>query len=260
MMLLPVSGQTVADLTSDGLLLGTSGGKDLDGGGLLTCEMPVPDHRAAVDRHLLRDTAHDRLCEAIVDGTLAPGESLHDQQLCGWLGLSRTPVRDALSRLRDEGLVEMAAQRFTRVSELTVRDVHEVVPLLAVVHGLATEMAVPRLGRMEIAALRRHNEAFVAALREHDGRAAYREDERFHGVFISRCGNPEVARVLERLTPRLHRVESLCRGDLPGGRSVAQHEALITRAETGDAPGAASAARANWMTLGGVLERAFAQA
>jgi len=48
--------------------------------------------------------------------------------------------------------------------------------------------------------------------------------------------------------------------DSPGGRSAAQHEAIITRAETGDAPGAASAVRANWMTLGGVLERTFARA
>ena len=57
-----------------------------------------------------------KLREAIVDGTLAPGEQLHDEELCGWLGLSRTPVRDALRRLRDEGLVEMAPQRFTRVA------------------------------------------------------------------------------------------------------------------------------------------------
>ena len=115
--------------------------------------MPVPDRRDPVDRHLLRDTAYDKLREAIVDGTLASGEVLHDEELCAWLGVSRTPVRDALRRLADEGLVEMAAQRYTRVATLTVRDVHEVVPLLAAVHGLATELAVPRLGRTSIAAL-----------------------------------------------------------------------------------------------------------
>jgi DNA-binding GntR family transcriptional regulator len=220
--------------------------------------MPVPQDREAVDRHLLRDTAYDRLCDAIVEGTLAPGESLHDGELCGWLGLSRTPVRDALSRLRDEGLVEMAPQRFTRVATISVRDVYEVVPLLAAVHGLATELAVPRLGAAEIRELRIHNEAMIAAVREHDARAAYRADESFHEVFVDMCGNEEIPRVLARLQPRLHRVEVLCKGELPGGRSVAQHEAILTRAETGDAPGAASAVRANWMTLGAVLERAFA--
>jgi DNA-binding GntR family transcriptional regulator len=219
--------------------------------------MPVPEQRAAVDRHLLRDTAYDRLCEAIVDGTLAPGEPLSDAELCGWLGLSRTPVRDALSRLRDEGLVEMVPQRFTRVARMSVRDLHEVVPLLAAVHGLATELAVPRLGENGIRELQAHNEAFGAALRERDGLNAYRCDERFHDVFLTRCGNAEVARVVARLTPRLHRVECLCRDDFPGGRSVMQHQAMIKRAQDRDAPGAASAARANWMTLGNVLERAF---
>jgi DNA-binding GntR family transcriptional regulator len=221
--------------------------------------MPVPDRRDPVDRHLLRDTAYDKLREAIVDGTLASGEVLHDDELCAWLGLSRTPMRDALRRLADEGLVEMAPQRYTRVATLSVRDVHEVVPLLAAVHGLATELAVPRLERAAIAALHAANEAFAGALAHRDGTAAYRADEELHEVFVTSCGNAEIAHVLERLTPRLQAVECMCcHSQLPGGRSVAQHEALITRAETGDAAGAASAARANWMTLGGVLVDALA--
>jgi len=219
--------------------------------------MPVPERQAAVDRHLLRDAAYDKLCEAIVDGTLAPGEPLHDAELCAWLGLSRTPVRDALSRLRDEGLVDMAAQRFTRVATMSVRDVQEVVPLLAAVHALATELAVPRLGEEDIHELRSHNEAYFVALRKRDNRAAYLADERFHEVFVGASGIREIARVLGRLTPRLHRVEVLGDRDLPGSRSVAQHQAMIRKAEAGDALGSASAARANWMTLGAVLERTF---
>jgi DNA-binding GntR family transcriptional regulator len=222
--------------------------------------MPVPDHPAGVDRQLLRDTAYNKLCEAIVDGVLAPGEGLHDDELCTWLGLSRTPVRDALSRLRDDGLIDMAPQRYTRVSPLGVRDVYEVVPVLAVLHGLATELAVPRLGPREVRELRVHQDAFVMALRERAARGAYQADEAFHEVFVDTSGNPEIARVLARLAPRLRRVEVACGAHLPGNRSVAQHEALITRAEAGDATGAASAARANWMTLGSVLERAFATA
>lgn len=221
--------------------------------------MPVPEHHGAVDRQLLRDTAYARMLEAIVSGTLAPGEDLRDGELCSWLGLSRTPVREALHRLQDDGLVEMAAQRFTRVAPLGVADVQEVVPLLAVVHGLATELAVPRIDPGHVERLREHNDGFVRALRRGDGGAAYREDERFHGVFVEASGNDEITRVLGRLAPRLRRVECLCQAILPGGRSVAQHEALIVRAQSGDAGAAASAARANWMTLGGVLTHAFGQ-
>jgi DNA-binding GntR family transcriptional regulator len=222
--------------------------------------MPVPEHRATVDRHLLRDTAYEKMCAAIVDGTLAPGEPLHDGELCAWLGLSRTPVRDALSRLREEGLVEMAAQRFTRVAEMSVRDLHEVVPLLAAVHALASELAVPRMGSEDLDELQSHNETFFVALRKRDGRAAYAADERFHRVFVNACGIEEIGRVVARLQPRLRRVQCLATTGLPGGRSVAQHQALIKAASSGDAQSAASTARANWMTLGAVLERTFAQA
>lgn len=179
--------------------------------------------------------------------------------MCAWLGLSRTPVRDALSRLRDDGLVEMAAQRFTRVAAVSAQDVHEVVPLLAAVHALATESAVPRLTQEDIGRLRMRNEEFFLALRKRDRPGAYRADEAFHDVFVERSGIGEIARVLARLTPRLHRIECFGQGELPGGRSVGQHQAIITRAQSGDAEGAASIARANWMTLGTVLARALAR-
>jgi DNA-binding GntR family transcriptional regulator len=222
--------------------------------------MPVPGIRESVDRHLLRDTAYAKLCGAIVDGTLGPGESLSDGELCGWLGLSRTPIREALVRLRDEGLIEMEPQRYTRVSPVSVAEVQALVPLLAVLHGLATELGIPRMQPAQHRELRKHNDAFVSALRRSDAVGAFDADTRFHGVFVSASDNPEIPRVLARLMPRLQRLEHLSAENLPGRRSVAQHEAMISRAEMGDAAGAAAAARANWMTLGSVLERAFADA
>jgi len=222
--------------------------------------MPVPDHRDAVARHLLRDTAYVRLCEAIVAGTLVPGEQLHDGELCAWLGLSRTPVRDALSRLEDEGLVECAPQRYTRVAPLRPADARHAFPVLAVLHGLATELAVPVLTDADLAALDAAGDAFMAALHTRDRAGAFLADDAFHAVFVARAGNPDIVRGLERLTPALHRVEKLASLQLPGGRSVAQHQAIVTRAAGGDAPGAAAAARANWMTMGTLAEHALAEA
>ena len=69
--------------------------------------MPVPNQRDTVPRRLLRDNAYTALRDAIVDGMLLPGEHLHDAELCAWLGLSRTPVRDALGRLEEDGLVQV---------------------------------------------------------------------------------------------------------------------------------------------------------
>jgi DNA-binding GntR family transcriptional regulator len=219
--------------------------------------MPVPEHAATVERHLLRDTAYERLCEAIVCGTLAPGEQLHDSELCSWLGLSRTPVRDALTRLEGEGLVETAPQRYTRVTPLRAGDVRHAFPVFAVLHALATELAVPLLLPADHAVLAAANDEFIERLRARAREAAFAADDRFHAVFVTRAANPYISSALERMTPSLHRVQRLAPLQLPGSRSVAQHQAIIARAATGDATGAASATRANWMTLATLAERAL---
>jgi DNA-binding GntR family transcriptional regulator len=219
--------------------------------------MPVPDHSRAGPRHLLRDDAYAALCDAIVTGVLAPGETLHDTELCRWLSLSRSPVREALGRLREEGLVESEPQRFTRVAPLAVRDVLDVFPVLASLHGLATELAVPRLARADVRELRDQNTAFIEALSAGDAARAYAADEEFHGVFVAASGNGEIAPLLERLAPRLRRLEHLASKVPPGRRSAAQHEAIIARAAAGDAVRAASAARENWLEFGALAARSF---
>jgi DNA-binding GntR family transcriptional regulator len=220
--------------------------------------MPVPQQRAAVDRQLLRDNAYTMLCGAIVDGTLAPGESLHDDELCAWLGLSRTPVRDALGRLAEDGLVEIAPQRYTRVSPLSPCAARDTFPLVAAVHALAAELGVPQLTRESRAQLRAENDAFITALTSRDPRAVYDADDRFHQTLVDAAANDEIQRTLRHLGPRVRRLEILPRGTLPGRRSVAQHEAIIARALAGDVRGTASATRENWLELGALIERALA--
>jgi DNA-binding GntR family transcriptional regulator len=200
--------------------------------------MPVPNQRDTVPRRLLRDNAYTALRDAIVDGMLLPGEHLHDAELCTWLGLSRTPVRDALGRLEEDGLVECRPQRYTRVTPLTRLQIREMFPLLAVTHGLATELAVPRLSQADMARLERENDAYVGALRARDGAAAHAADERFHAVFVAVAGNHEIGRVLER--------------------DVAQHQAIVARVRAGDALGAATAARENYKALGALFDGALA--
>lgn len=219
--------------------------------------MPVPHERHAVDRHLLRDTAYATLCDAIVQGTLAPGETLHDGELCAWLGLSRTPVRGALLRLEDEGLVECRPQRFTRVAPVCKDDARTLFPVLAVLHALATELAVGRLEPAGKRRLREENDRYAAALAAGDGAAAYAADDRFHTVFVTAAANAALTQALERLAPRLRRLELLHTGALPGRRVLAQHEAIIARAAGDDAAGAASAVRENWLTCGGLVERSL---
>lgn len=78
--------------------------------------MPIPSDPVRQPRLLLRDHAHRELQAAILNGTLAPGERLADEDLTAWLGVSRAPVREALSRLAQVGLVHMEANRSTNVA------------------------------------------------------------------------------------------------------------------------------------------------
>src|SRR3954469_2267925 len=126
--------------------------------------MPVPADSGALERDLLRDRAYVALRDAIVDGTLAPGERLRDAELCTWLGLSRTPVREALNRLEHDGLVESAPQRFTRVAPLDRRTARDAFPVVAALHALAAELAHPRLVASDTEAMRAANQRFAAAL------------------------------------------------------------------------------------------------
>ena len=208
-------------------------------------------------RPLLRDTAYDALLREIVDGRLAPGERVRDHDLAARLGLSRTPVREALGRLEEEGLVETRPQSYTRVSPLSRRDAQEAFPVVAALQALATELAVPGLFPAEIARLREINQDFARALDEGDVDGALAADDAFHGVFVAGSANHELQRTLARLMPRLRRVERLRFGSLPGRHSVDQHDQIITLAARHDAADAAAAVRLNWLTLGELIDRSF---
>jgi DNA-binding GntR family transcriptional regulator len=216
--------------------------------------MPVPSSQGLVARSLLRDAAYRAIRDAIVDGTLAPGERLNDEQLISWLGVSRTPIRDAISRLEQAGLVQSKPGRFTIVSPLSARQTRAAQSVAAALHELAVREAVPLLSAAELDAMRAANDRFASALRQGDADAALDADDQFHDVAVSASANPVIRSVLEQVTPVLRRVERLRFSSLPGRASVAQHDKIIELCAAGDAERAALAARANWQTLASLLD------
>ena len=208
---------------------------------------------------LLRDSAYDAIRREIVEGRLEPGERVRDHELAARLGLGRTPVREALGRLEEEGLVETRPRSYTRVTPLSRRDVREAFPVVAALHSLATELAVPGILPIELDRLRAANRSFGEAIASADVDAALAADDAFHAVFLAGSGNHELQRTLERLMPRLRRVERLRFGSLPGCQSVEQHDRIIALAARAQAPEAAAAVRENWLTLGELIDRSFPQ-
>jgi len=198
---------------------------------------------------LLREDAYRAIRDAIVDGTLTPGERLNDAELVGWLGVSRTPIREALARLEQAGLVQTKPGRSTIVSPLDVRQTRAAQSVAAAMHELAVREGVPQLSQAELDAMRKANQRFAEALRRNDVEAALTADDAFHEVAVTASANPVIRSVLEQVTPLIRRVERLRFSTLTGRGSVAQHEKIIRLCASGEASRAGVAARANWETL-----------
>ena len=126
--------------------------------------MPIPQDAPALPRSLLRDDVFTRLRDAIVDGTLAPGEQLRDQELAQWLGVSRTPVREALLRIGEAGLVVARPGRSTVVSEVEADAVRDARDVVAAMHQLAVREAADRIAAADLDRMREANDRFRAAV------------------------------------------------------------------------------------------------
>ena len=211
----------------------------------------------AIPRRLLRDQAYEALLDAIISGELQPGQVVHDVDLATRVGLSRTPVREALARLADEGLIESKPNAYTRVTELLRQDCHDAYVVVRALHVLAITEALPALTEADLERMRAANRRFAAAVAGADVHAAVRADDELHAVVLERAGNAALIAALERLTPRIRRLERLRFGSPPGRDSVGTHERIIAACERGDAEAAARFVHENWSALGRLIDEAF---
>lgn len=190
--------------------------------------MPIPQDAKISSRSTLSGEIHETLLRWILDGELRPGEKVVDSELAERLGVSRTPVREALRRLEDKGLIETAANRWTRVSLVSLDEVKRIYPLIWTLEALAVEMALPRLGRPEIARLAQANRELGAALVAKDPVRASQADARFHQVLIDASENPELIAVLANLKITLRRLEVLhFEASIVASESVHEHADLL---------------------------------
>lgn len=210
--------------------------------------MPIPVDAPTVDRTLLRDDVYRRLRDAIVDGTLTPGEQLKDNELAVWLGVSRTPVREALLRLASSGLVVALPGRSTTVSEIDSRALKDARDVVAAMHELAVRGATGQLSEAQIERMRQANVRFAEAVSAGDAAAALEADEELHRVPVEALGNRALEAVLDQFDPVVRRAErSRFRTD--GASSVERHDQLIDSIADGDVDAASEVAFEIWHSL-----------
>jgi DNA-binding GntR family transcriptional regulator len=202
-----------------------------------------------VQRTLLRDTAYEVIRDAIVRADLPPGAVVSNAAVAEQLGLSRAPVRDALARLADEGLVETKPQSYTRVTPLVLKEVRDAAEVVRAMHELAARTAVPLLTAGHIEALRAANRRFAAATAAGDVDAALEFDDELHGVLVGVSGNRAVAATIERYTPLIRRLERRQFSSARAGRSVQRHDDLIAACVAGDVGQASQVTAQIWRSL-----------
>lgn len=205
------------------------------------------DREAPKAAYNLSNLAYKSVSELIRTRRLRGGVPIVEAKLAESLGLSRTPLREALQRLEGEGLVVKAANRSFMVRAV---DLAEYLQSLKVREWLEAEAAVLALGRVpagHIGAARREIAELMAATAYHTD-AHWRSDDRVHGLSTAACGNAVLARMIEdlRVTTRLFEIARLSDRLAPDSR---EHLAILDALESGDARRARRAVQAHLRSL-----------
>jgi DNA-binding GntR family transcriptional regulator len=198
----------------------------------------------AVNRPPLRDDARVQLLQRIVNGELQPGSRINESQLSLELGLSRTPLREALMTLEREGFVRSEVNRGFIVAEPSSHEAREIYPILWTLEGLALRETGLLAGTI-LPELERINREFSAANLE--ATRAIELDTAFHDALISRCPNRRLLELVRSHRQLLQRYEHIQLEDsslIP--HSVAQHAIIIQSLRLNDLNTAVAALEQNW--------------
>lgn len=193
--------------------------------------------------HFLRTGLHEKAAERlramIVHGDLAPGAPLVEVELSAALGVSRTPIREALKLLAQEGLVELRVNRSPRVRSLDAADIRELFEALSRVEGMAAELAAARITAAELARLSDLQAEIVS--QHHAGRRAayFAANRTIHRTIVGAARNRPIADIHATLLARAEQVRFFAlRLEDRWEQSIAEHQEIL------DALAARDAARA----------------
>jgi len=211
--------------------------------------MPIPVKAKPIGRSFMREEVYNTLLAWIMEGELRPGEKLLDKELAENMGVSRTPVREALRRLEDKELVESSANRWTRVSEVSVKEPEMIYPIIWALEELAVSQAMEHLTEGDFKKMERANKALGRALDEEDPVKASMADIQFHDVFIERSGNHHLVTILRDLKIKYRRAEVTYFERYACAKySLDEHYRILDALGSRDAALAQSLVRANWQS------------
>lgn len=206
--------------------------------------MPIPRNFMAPKS--AKERAFIQIQEWIIDGTLKPVEKLNDVELAEALGVSRTPIREALQLLAVQGFVEMYPGVATQVTSVNNEDISKILPPLAVLQALAAEIATPVINQHAIDSLRQINTEFSQAIKKGNYYSALKLDEQFHRGIVDVTENPYISNTISILQAHVRRL-FFHNSIILTYDSVEEHETILQAFEGQDSATAIKYARNNWL-------------
>ncbi len=153
----------------------------------------------------LREVVFNTLRDDILRGELEPGERLMEIHLAEKLGVSRTPVREAIRKLELEGLVKMIPRRGAVVASITISDLEDVLEVRKVLEQLTVKLACEKITDEEIALLKKYHEEFAKAINTNDLTSLAEKDVSFHDVIYNASHNNRLIQILNNLREQMYR-------------------------------------------------------
>jgi DNA-binding GntR family transcriptional regulator len=194
-----------------------------------------------LDRETLNDRAYASLRQSLMSGKFSPGEVLVIRKLAESLGISTTPIREALQRLVAERILEVKHNRSIAVPLLSLKAFSELVRIRCAVEGLATEIAASRLGRAQLVGIRETLAGMDEAIGVGNGEKYLVLNEQFHFAIYGCADAPILLNIIEdlwgRVGPYMHFLMEI---DAYVPRSNACHRQIVSAIERHDAAGARS--------------------
>jgi DNA-binding GntR family transcriptional regulator len=200
-----------------------------------------------IQRTFVREEAYLKLHQSIVEGTLAPGQQLRDKELAENLGISRTPIREALLRLEDEGLVRTKPNCSTLVSPIDFHNAFHLYSIVWTLEQLALSQAFKVITEDHIQTMIMANERFLQKMKTRDRLSALDADSDFHSVYIKLSQNQELEKIISQTKSKLKRLDLYYFEKVKNATlSYEEHQQIIEALKQKDFSLAMSAIENNW--------------
>lgn len=201
---------------------------------------PLADADASVEAvRIERPTLHNvvvsRIRDMIIEGLLPVGVRIHEGQLCQQLGISRTPLREALKVLASEGLVELIPSRGAIVRELTRKDAYDMLAVLGHLEAMAGPLTCRNATDEEIREVRRLHDKMIGCYERRERLPYFKLNQQIHSLLISLAGNESLCLVHDILQTRMKRIRYIGdRTEASWKDAMADHEEMIAALEARD--------------------------